>query len=94
MKNDAGKPPISLIPRKAIEDEAVVFGFGAGKYGVNNWRKGLSYRRLVDAALRHVLAFAAGEDLDLESNLPHLAHARACLAMLSVMDERWDDRSE
>lgn len=92
VKHDDGKPPISLIPRRAIEEEARVFGFGADKYGKGNWRGGLLYSRLIDAALRHVLAFADGENNDPESGLPHTAHARACLAMLMQIDESWDDR--
>ena len=32
--------------------------------------------------MRHILAFVNKEENDTESNLNHLAHARACLAML------------
>ena len=37
-KYDDQKPPLGLIPPECLEDIAVVFGFGAEKYGVNNWR--------------------------------------------------------
>ena len=92
IKHDSGKPPIGLIPREAIEQEALVMAFGASKYGKDNWRGGLAYSRLVDACLRHVLAFNDGEDLDAETGLSHLAHARCCLAMLLAMPASWDDR--
>lgn len=82
IKHDAGKPRLSLIPRAALEAEARVMGFGANKYGTFNWKKGLAYSRLLDAALRHVHAFVDGENDDPESGLNHLAHARANLAML------------
>jgi hypothetical protein len=94
-KDDAGKAPLSLIPRSALLAEADVLAFGAKKYQRDNWRKGMAYSRLIDAALRHVLAFADGEDADDETGLSHLAHARCCLAFLIEYEERGlgtDDR--
>jgi len=38
MKFDEGKAPLALIPPEALLEIAEVFGFGAEKYGVNNWR--------------------------------------------------------
>ncbi len=81
VKYDQGKAPISLIPVEAILGEADVFGFGATKYGRHNFRKGMDHSRVLDAALRHILAIVNGEDLDPESGKPHWAHARCCLAM-------------
>ncbi len=81
-KHDDGKLPLSLIPREALELEAEVFGYGERKYAAWNWTKGMSYRRLIDAAMRHLVAFADGEDDDPESGLGHLGHLRACAAML------------
>lgn len=82
VKFDTDKAPMSLISRRAIEEEAKVMAFGATKYGRDNWRKGMEFSRLMDACLRHVYAFADGEDLDKETGLSHLAHARCCLAFL------------
>ncbi len=82
VKFDTDKPPFGLISRTALEQEARVMAFGAKKYGVHNWRGGMDFSRLVDAALRHVYAFADGEDNDRETGLSHLAHARCCLAFL------------
>ncbi|CAB4200404.1 hypothetical protein UFOVP1351_40 [uncultured Caudovirales phage] len=81
VKHDAGKPPISLIPAEAIFGEAKVFAFGAGKYGKHNFRLGMDHTRVLDAAMRHILAIVRGEDVDPESGEPHWAHARCCLAM-------------
>lgn len=81
-KSDAGKPPLGLISRIALEEEAKVMAFGAIKYDVHNWRKGMDFSRLIDATLRHVYAFADGEDKDAETGYSHLAHARCCLAFL------------
>jgi hypothetical protein len=81
IKHDNGKPPISLIPVEAILGEADVFAFGAAKYGKHNFRHGMEHTRLLDAAMRHILAIVKGEDIDVESGKPHWAHARCCLAM-------------
>jgi len=81
-KHDSGKPPLSIIPRCALEAEAEAFAHGARKYGRGNYKNGFDWSRLIDATMRHVVAFNAGENLDAESGLSHLAHARASLAML------------
>ena len=81
-KNDTGKPPVGLIPRSALLEEARVLEFGAKKYGLHNWRKGMDRSRLTDAALRHLLAYIDGEDNDPETGISHLAHARCSLGFL------------
>lgn len=81
-KNDQTKAQLSLIPLSALEAEAAAFTYGAEKYGRYNYTAGFTYSRLIDAALRHILAFNKGEDLDPESGLSHLGHARASLSML------------
>lgn len=81
-KYDTGKPRMGLISDYALFQEARVMEFGARKYADNNWRGGLKWSRLVDAALRHIHSFNCGEDLDPETGLHHLAHARCCLAFL------------
>lgn len=98
VKFDNGKPRMGLIPRSALEAEATVLGFGAEKYGIYNWRSGMDWMRLVDAALRHIYAFADGETYDPESGEHHLAHARCCLGFLIEYgniypegDNRWKD---
>ncbi len=64
--------------------------------GAHNWRGGITYSRLIGAALRHIFAILRGEDLDPESGLPHVHHASCCLMFLSAMmshrkdlDDRW-----
>lgn len=96
-KHDAGKVSLSLIPRAALEQEAKVYAFGANKYGRDNYKKGFAYTRLIDAALRHIMAAVDGEDIDAESGEAHLAHARCCIGMLmeiirlgTVTDDRFN----
>lgn len=83
IKHDQGKPQLGLIPKAGLEYEARAFAYGAEKYGKNNYKSGMGYSRLIDAALRHITAFAAGENDDNESGLSHIGHSRACLAMLA-----------
>lgn len=92
------KPPLHLIPAPAMVQEAVVFGLGAEKYGPYNWRQhSVSASVYVAAALRHLMQWNDGEDIDTESGASHLAHARACLGILldaECQDKLVDDRPE
>lgn len=82
IKHDEGKPQLSILTKESLEAEARAFQYGALKYDKNNYKKGMAWSRVLDAALRHLMAFNAKEDLDPESGLTHLAHSKACLAML------------
>lgn len=82
VKFDEGKPPLGLISRTALLEEAKVMAFGEAKYGRHNWKGGMDFSRLGDAMLRHTYAFLDGEDFDPETGLSHLAHARCCAAFL------------
>lgn len=85
IKQDFGKPKISLIPSEAIIEMAKAFTYGASKYSEHNFKSGIKYSRLLDAAMRHLLAFNSGEDTDFESKNNHLGHALASIAMLTYM---------
>lgn len=91
VKFDQGKAPMSLLDRKWLEGTAQVLSFGAEKYDAHNWRKGMPFTRVTDAALRHIMAFLDGEDLDPESGLPHLDHASCCLMFASNMHKTRPD---
>jgi hypothetical protein len=84
IKHDSGKAPLSMIPREALDEMALAFGYGAKKYSRGNFRESsMAWSRLTDAAMRHITAFANGEWLDPESGNSHLSHALASLAMLA-----------
>lgn len=85
QKFDSGKPAMSLLDRTALEETAAVLKFGAEKYAPHNWRKGIKFSRLTDAALRHIYAFIDGENTDHESGLTHMGHAMCCLMFLAWM---------
>jgi hypothetical protein len=84
-KHDQGKARMSLLDTSWLLGVAEVLTFGEKKYAANNWRKGISVSRLMDAAARHQAAFNDGEDLDPESGKGHLYHASCCLMFASWM---------
>jgi hypothetical protein len=95
LKYDDGKPPLSWIPREALVSLAKVMAYGADKYGKDNFRKGMEWRRLADASLRHLTSWVDGEDNDQESGLSHLGHAMFGLAVLCLYQTKGiglDDR--
>lgn len=82
VKFDQGKPPLSILTKESLVAEAQAFAYGALKYDRSNYKKGMEWTRVIDASLRHIMAFNSKEDFDSESGLNHLWHAKACLAML------------
>lgn len=81
-KHDQDKLPLELLPIEPIEEIAEVLKFGAVKYEAWNWTKGFLWMRLYGATLRHLFAWARGEDNDPESGKSHLAHAGCMLLFL------------
>lgn len=77
------KLPLHLWPETATVLGAVALLEGALKYGRNNWREsGVRASIYVDALRRHMNAWAEGEDCAPDSEIPHLGHALACIAIL------------
>lgn len=96
VKHDSQKPPMDLLPYDSLEEIAKVLGFGKDKYGAYNWKEGISYSRLIAAAMRHLGQFNNGVDLDEEAKTLHTANA-ACNLLFLIwmqknrpdMDDRW-----
>lgn len=90
------KLQLGLIPFVAQAEEALALTDGKYKYGAHNWTvAGVRASIYIDAALRHIARFNAGEDRDPESGVHNLGHARACLAILldaTARDKLTDDR--
>ena len=84
-KNDEAKPDLSLLPRRPLEEAAIVLMYGMRKYSRDNWRAGFDWNRLIGAALRHIFAFNEGEDMDPETGYCHLSHAICMLMFLSEL---------
>ena len=95
LKFSAGKPPFTLIPIEGMEAEALAFDYGRHKYAAWNHTLPGSQTALADAAARHIWEWVTGVDVDPESGVHVLGHARACLSMLLTrirLHPEWDDR--
>jgi Domain of unknown function (DUF5664) len=96
VKNDQDKPSMSSIPTEAMWQMGQALGYGAKKYGDNNYRQGMKVSRQLAAAVRHIYQHLGGQDIDEESGNTHIGHALASLAMAAYtlanhpeMDDRY-----
>lgn len=96
-KYDSNKLEWDLLPIDALTVIIRVFMFGASKYGKRNWENGMAFSRLYNAAARHMTKWYAGETVDPETGINHLAHSIVSLMMIlayqvrgggGVMDDR------
>lgn len=90
------KVAMSAIPAQPLMEMGLAMMEGARKYGRHNYRiAGVRSSVYYDAALRHLMAWWEGEDVDPDSGLPHLVKAMACLCVIrdstirgNVVDDR------
>lgn len=91
-----GKMPMSCLPSVPAAEVATAMFEGARKYGRHNWRKaGVRSSIYYDAAMRHLMAWWEGEDIDPDSRMPHIVKAMAGLMVLrdaQVNGQETDDR--
>ena len=95
---NSGKVRYDLIPPDALAQLAKVYTIGAEKYDDRNWEKGFPWMECYGSLMRHIQAWAQGEDLDVGPNgefgpdhenfkwtgLPHMALAAwNCMALLT-----------
>ena len=96
-KHDIGKARYDLLSPDALDGLVAVLTFGANKYSDRNWEKGIKYSRVFAAAMRHLWAWWAQENEDVETGLSHLDHAACCIHFLSTYVKRdmtqFDDRA-
>jgi hypothetical protein len=98
VKFDDGKLQWHLLPMQLLAGVVEVLMAGARKYAAWNWTRGMPYTRAMNAAQRHINAFAAGEDFDKDSGQHHIDHAICCLIFLrhftinggGALDDRFD----
>ncbi len=84
------QPRLSLIPIEAMWALGDAFTYGEEHYGSHNWRNGIQVSYLIDAAMRHIEQFNAGEDIDQPSECHHLGCAMANLSMAIALSKRTD----
>lgn len=85
----AQKAPLKLVPPAAIIGMADGLSVGAKKYGAYNWREQpIEVMTYIEAAYRHLMAFADGEDYSQDTEevvghpVHHIDHALAGLGIL------------
>jgi hypothetical protein len=77
------KVPLHLVPPSAKIALAEAFADGAEKYGPYNWReKTVSASIYYAAAQRHMDDWWDGAEVAKDSQVHHLDHAMACLAII------------
>lgn len=87
-KFDGEKLRYDLIPVKVLEELAKVLTYGANKYSANSWQNVEPFDdRYYAAAMRHLMEWRKGNQVDTESGLEHLSHALCCIAFLVTGNE-------
>jgi hypothetical protein len=85
IRHNASKLRWTLVDFDSLEGMVKVLEFGAIKYSVDNWKKGLPVKSIIDSLLRHTVSYLNGEDIDPESQLPHVDHIMCNAMFLSYM---------
>ena len=89
VKDKEGKPQMRLMLPNANAAVVWIREYGFQKYqNADNW-KSVDPADWHDSCLRHLMKFAAGEELDGESGMPHLWHALCDLSYL--VEALYDD---
>jgi hypothetical protein len=90
------KASLSCVSAPVLFELGVAMQEGASKYGRHNYRAiGVRGSVYYDAALRHLMSWWEGEDIDPDSGLSHVTKAIASLVVLRdamLQDQFTDDR--
>lgn len=77
------KPSLSVIPWAPVYEAAGGMLEGACKYARHNYRAvGIRGSVYFDAALRHLVQWWEGEDIDPDSGVNHIGKALSCLLVM------------
>lgn len=97
LRYNMGKLEWSLVDFDSLEGLVRVLEYGKNKYARDNWKKGMPVTQVTESLMRHLFAFAKGEDLDPESGCRHISHV-LCNAMFLeyILREKqhYDDRKQ
>jgi hypothetical protein len=79
----SAKPNLSVLPLAPLLEVIAALTEGRRKYGPWNWRsEKVSETIYADAAIRHLMQFIAGEDMDQDSGVHHISKAIAGLLVV------------
>lgn len=88
------KAPMSTVPAGVLAEIGVGMMEGALKYGRHNYREaGVRASVYYDAAMRHLMAWWEGEDIDPDSGMSHITKLLTCMTVLrdAQMQNMWED---
>jgi hypothetical protein len=95
LRYNQGKLEWSLVDFDSLEGLVRVLEYGKNKYARDNWKLGMPVTQVTESLMRHLFAFAKGEDVDPESGCRHISHV-LCNAMFLeyILREKqhYDDR--
>lgn len=83
LRYNEGKPDWSLVHFPSLEPMVHVLKYGEKKYtvwevsGRDNWKKSMPKHQILNSMMRHLIRLMEDEELDSESNLPHIGHILA-----------------
>lgn len=77
------KVPLHCVPCGPLFELGLAMMEGGRKYGTHNYRAiGVRASTYYDAAMRHLMSYWEGEDIDPDSGIHHVIKAIACLTVL------------
>ena len=95
LRYNEGKVRTDLLPFDVMWYISEVLQAGAKKYADRNWELGMSWMIVVGCLMRHLIKFATGNDIDKETNIPHIDLVMFNAVMLSRFfrkHKQFDDR--
>jgi len=87
LRFNEGKPKWGLVDFASLIPMIRVLEHGAEKYAVDNWKKGMPPREVLECLQRHLAALFDGEKDDKESGVPHIGHIMANAMFYSYFTE-------
>lgn len=88
------KVGLSVLPAQVLLEMATALFEGDRKYGKSNYRvAGVRASIYYDAAMRHLMAWWEGQDIDPDSGISHVTKAIAGLTVLrdAMLNDMWND---
>jgi len=88
------KAPMSTVSAPVLMEMGLAMLEGDRKYGRHNYRViGVRSSVYYDAAMRHLMAWWEGEDIDPDSGISHVTKALSCLSVLrdAMINEKFTD---
>ena len=74
LRYNEWKAQWSLVDFDSLEPMVRVLEFWSKKYAIDNWKKPMDKKKILDSLMRHLVRINAWEEIDPESWLPHIWH--------------------